>query len=326
MQVAQPFQSSGSTFSGVGYLILGIAVFSIQDLVLKLLSGSYPLYEAMIFRSLTALPILFVLVWLNGGPRTLITPRLPRVIARAFIIFAAYFSYYLALAALPVATTVALYFTAPLFITLLSVTMLKERVGPHRWAAVIAGFAGVIIMLRPGSDIFEWAALLAVFSGLAYGLSMITARQLGVTETAAALAFWGNLVFLAISLALAVLFGRGDFANEGHASLGFLMRGWVSPTPRDLMAMMGCGVIAAFGLTLLTQAYRIAESNIVAPFEYSAIIWGVLLGWIFWQDWPDALGWLGISVIIGAGIYVLYREGVRGQPPGLARPGTDIAP
>ena len=72
--------------------------------------------------------------------------------------------------------------------------------------------------------------------------------------------------------------------------------------------MMGCGVIAAAGLTLLTQAYRVAESSVVAPFEYSAMIWGVIYGWIFWQDWPDMTGWIGISIIVASGLYVLYRE------------------
>lgn len=82
------------------------------------------------------------------------------------------------------------------------------------------------------------------------------------------------------------------------------------PTAFDLGLMMLCGLIAAAGLTLLTQAYRIAQSNVVAPFEYTALIWGVLYGWIFWQDWPDRTGWIGIAVIVGAGLFVIWRERV----------------
>ena len=310
---ATPLPLQHASAAGVGYLTVGIAVFSVQDLILKLLSGSYPLYEAMIFRSLTAFPLLLGLVHLNGGLRTLVTPGWRRMLGRGVMMFCAYTAYYLALAALPLATTVALYFTAPLFITVFSVLLLREPVGPRRWVAVLAGFGGVLIMLRPGSALFDWAALLAVFSGLAYALSMIAARRLGTTETAAALAFWGNFVFLLFALAMGLAFGSGGFAAEGHPSLGFLLRGWVTPDPRDILLMMACGFIAAAGLTLLTQAYRVAPSAVVAPFEYTAMLWGVIYGWLFWRDWPDAAGWTGIGIIVGAGLYVLYRESVAGR-------------
>ena len=299
--------SSHST-RGILFLIAGIAVFAVQDLILKLLSGTYPLHQAMVIRSLTAAPLLLVLVHLNGGARTLFTPGLHRMIGRGFVMFIAYTSYYLALAALPLATTVALYFAAPLFITLLSVLILHEKVGPMRWLAVAAGFAGVIIMVRPGSDLFDWAAPLAVISGLTYGISMVAARKLGTTETAAALAFWGNAVFLGCALILSGIFGTGDFAGVGHKSVAFMTRGWVMPTGFGVGLMMACGVIAAAGLTLLTQAYRISESNVVAPFEYTALVWGVLYGWMFWSDWPDTTGWIGIGIIVGAGLFVIWQE------------------
>jgi len=299
--------SSHST-RGILFLIAGIAVFAVQDLILKLLSGTYPLHQAMVIRSLTAAPLLLILVHLNGGARTLFTPGLSRMIGRGFVMFMAYTSYYLALAALPLATTVALYFAAPLFITLLSVLILNEKVGLLRWLAVGAGFVGVIVMVRPGSDLFDWAAPLAVISGLTYGLSMVAARTLGTSETAAALAFWGNAVFLGCALILSGIFGTGEFVGVGHKSVAFMTRGWMMPTGFDTLLMMACGVIAAAGLTLLTQAYRISQSSVVAPFEYTALIWGVLYGWIFWSDWPDTTGWAGITIIVGAGLFVIWRE------------------
>ena len=295
---------------GVACLVAGIAVFSVQDLILKLISGGYPLHQAMVLRSLTAIPFLLILVARDGGLKTLFTPGLSRMIGRGVVMFLAYTSYYVALAALPLATTVALYFSAPLFITLLSVLMLRETVSLPRWLAVAAGFAGVLIMVRPGSDLFDWAALLPVIAGMTYGLSMIFARRLGTSETAAALAFWGNAVLLLAALAMSAVLAGGQFASETHASLGFLLRGWVMPTPLDAALMCGCGVIAALGLTLLTQAYRIAEANVVAPFEYTGLIWGVIYGWLFWRDWPDTVAWIGIAVIIGAGLAVLWRERV----------------
>ena len=312
MPINAPSLPSSRNTAGILFLIAGIAVFAVQDLILKRLSGTYPLHQAMVFRSLTAVPFLLILVKLNGGLATLVTPGLARMIGRGFVMFAAYTSYYLALAALPLATTVALYFAAPLFITLLSVLILNEKVGPLRWLAVATGFAGVIVMVRPGSDLFDWAAPLAIISGLTYGVSMVAARRMGSHETATALAFWGNAVFLFCALVLSAIFGWGAFAGAGHKSVAFMTRGWVWPAGFDIFLMMLCGVIAAAGLSLLTQAYRIAQSNVVAPFEYTALIWGVLYGWIFWSDWPDRTGWIGITIIVGSGLLVIWLERLEG--------------
>lgn len=296
---------------GILCLVAGIAIFSVQDLILKLLSGTYPLPQAMVLRSLTALPFLLLITRVfDGNLRTIASAGWPRMVARGLLLFLSYTSYYLALAALPIATTVALYFTAPLMITILSVVMLGEAVNWRRWLAVVAGFAGVVILVRPGSDLFDWAALMPVFCGLTYGLSMVLARRMGETDTAAAMAFWGNIVFLTSALFLSVIFGTGRFEGQSHPSLQFLTRGWVWPTVLDTALMCLCGLIAAMGLTLLTQAYRVAQSSTVAPFEYTSIFWGVLWGWYFWSDLPDSTGWLGIAIIIGAGLYILHRERV----------------
>jgi drug/metabolite transporter (DMT)-like permease len=295
--------SRSSNTTGILCLTAGIAVFSVQDLILKLLSGDYPLHQAMVLRSLTAIPFMLALVWLfDGSLRTLLSRGWPAMLGRGLLNFTAYTAYYLALAALPMATTVALYFTAPLIITVLSVIVLHEKVSARRWLAVVAGFAGVLIMVRPGGDLFDWAALLPVFCGFAYAASMILARTMGSRDTAAAMAFWGNL-------ALSAYYGTGQHAGDSHPSLAFLTRGWATPTGFDLFLMCACGAIAAIGLTLLTHAYAISQSSVVAPFEFTFALWGILWGWLFWSDLPDALGWLGIAIIIAAGVYVLRAEG-----------------
>ena len=290
-------------------LCAGIAIFSVQDLILKLLSGDYPLYQAMILRSLVALPCMALIARaFDGTWRSLITPNWPALLGRGLLNFLAYTAYYLALAALPMATTVALYFTAPLFITVMSVVMLHERVSARRWCALALGLTGVVIMVRPGGALFDWAALLPIFCGFAYALSMILARTMGQRDSAAAMAFWGNNAFLLVSIALALVFGAGESTDLMHPSLAFLTRGWVTPSLGDATLMGSCGVIAAVGLTLLTQAYRIGQSSLVAPFEFSFAFWGLLWGWLFWRDWPDAQGWLGIGIIAGAGLFVLLQE------------------
>lgn len=301
-------------------LCAGIAIFSVQDLILKLLSGDYPLHQAMVLRSLTAIPFMLAITWgLDGTLATLMTRGWPAMLARGLLNFLAYTAYYLALAALPMATTVALYFSAPLIIVVLSVFLLKERVTANRWIAVLLGFGGVILMVRPGGALFDWAALLPIFCGFAYAMSMVLARIMGPRNTAAAMAFWGNIAFLICSLILSAIYGTGNQTAAAHPSLAFLTRGWVAPTAFDALLMCSCGVIAAVGLTLLTHAYRIGQGSIVAPFEFTFAFWGIVWGWLFWRSLPDGLGWLGIAVIITAGVYVLRAESRR--RPAASTPG-----
>jgi drug/metabolite transporter (DMT)-like permease len=203
------------------------------------------------------------------------------------------------------ADTVALFFTSPLFITLAAALLFKERVGIISACAVALGFAGVLLIVQPGTGGFELAALLPIIGALGYALSMVFARQMGQTETAAAMAFWGNVCFLLCALALSLVFGFGHFAGAAHPSIAFLTRGWAVPTPMDFLLMASCGLISAVGLSLLTYAYQIAPSSKVAPFEYSFMFWGVLWGWMFWGSLPDPVGWVGISVIILAGLMVI---------------------
>ena len=305
-----------ASLSGILCLVAGIAIFSVQDLILKLISGDYPLHQAMVLRSLTAIPVLLVITRaFDGGLSTLVSRSWPAMLARGLLNFVAYTAYYLALAALPMATTVALYFTAPLIITILSVVILGDEVAPRRWLAVVLGFLGVLLMVRPGSDLFDWAALLPVLCGAAYALSMIMARSMGTRDSAAAMAFWGNLAFLLCAGCLSLVFGWGGDGHDLHPSLAFLTRGWVMPTAWDAFLMCACGLIAAIGLTLLTQAYRVAQSAVVAPFEFTFAFWGVLWGWLFWGDLPDALGWVGIAIIIAAGIYVLRGDDTAADKP-----------
>ena len=298
-----------ATSRGILALVVGIAVFSLQDVILKLLSGDYPLYQAMIIRSLTAVPLLLIIVRvLDGRLTTITTPNWALMLARGFLNFVAYTAYYLGLAAMPMADTVALFFTAPLFITLFAAFVFKERIGPTTLFALLAGFAGMLMIFNPSDSVFDPAALLPVLGAFGYALTQLATRVLGRTETTAAMTFWGNLTFLASALALAAVFGSGAYEGATHPSLAFLTRGWQEMPLRDLLLFMSCGLITSIGLSLLTYAYRVAPSSSVAPFEYSFIIWGVLWGWLFWEQLPTELAWAGIGLLIGAALLVVRAE------------------
>lgn len=293
------------SLSAAGFLCLGVVVFSLQDVILKGLSGIYPVTQAMTVRSLVALPILLMLVRAGGSLKGLSSPRWRLLATRAVISLGAYLFYYLSLAALPMADAVALFFVAPLIIAGLGILFLGEQPNRSTVMALLLGLVGVVITLRPGAAVFEWAALLTLLAAALYALAQILARKLGDSEGAAVMTSYQNAAFLLGAPALAVLTGLGGLDHAGHPSVAFLARPWVWPSLQDALLMAACGAIAAAGMTLLSQAYRLAPAGNMAVFEYSAIIWAPLWGFLFFAEVPKATTFMGAVLICGAGILAL---------------------
>jgi S-adenosylmethionine uptake transporter len=300
-------------------VMAGISIFSIQDVIIKSISGAYPVHQIVFVRSLVALVPLLVVAHFDGGLAGLRTRRPWAHLARACVMLGAYTAFYLALAALPLATTVALFFVAPLMITALSHFVLGEKARLRRWIAVGVGFVGVLVITRPDGGTMEPAALLAVLAALFYAVSAIATRRLGATESGASLAFSVTLIYVGLNGLLGLWIGNGSMAEEGHPSLEFLLRAWAMPTWRDLGLMAACGLIAAFGFYFLSQAYRLAQASTVAPFEYVSLPFAALWGYLFWREVPDGETVLGIALIVGSGLYVLHRESLRGRRTAAGR-------
>jgi drug/metabolite transporter (DMT)-like permease len=282
-------------------------IFSGQDWIIKLLSGDYPVHQAIAIRGIVAVLILLAFIAYSGKLESLRSERMGLLIVRGLVLMMAYTTYYLAFPSMPLANIVALWFTVPLFVTALAGPFLGEKVGVRRWAAAIVGFAGVLIIVRPLADSFSLASLLPVASALTYSISALMARRMGTTESAPVMSFYQNLVYLLVALIMAAIFGGGAYEGVSDPSLEFLVRGWVNPSLRDLALLAACGVIASIATVLLTQAYRMAEANFVACFEYSAIIWATLGGYLFWGEVPDFYFFVGAALIVVAGLYVLFR-------------------
>jgi drug/metabolite transporter (DMT)-like permease len=297
---------------GIACVVGGVTVFSIQDVVIKLLSGDYPVFEIVFVRSVVA--VLPLLIFVLPGGLVRLRPQRPAVhLARALMMFASYGCYYLALAALSLPQTVSLFYSAPLFMTALSMPLLGERVGIRRWSAVIVGFAGVLVMLQPEGASASLAAALALGSAVTYALSALMTRRLGTTDSAEAMAFSATVIYIAASAAAGIVFGGGRFAATDNPSLAFLLRAWDLPAPSDLALMALCGFIAAAGFYLLGQAYRTAPAAVVAPFEYASLPWAVLWGYAVWGTVPRLRLWLGIALVVGSGLYLLRREALRNR-------------
>ena len=290
---------------GIFYLCLGVLVFSLQDAIVKQVSGSYPLTQVVFIRSCVSVPILLWLVQREQGWQAIFSSPLAALAVRALIMLGAYTAYYMAFPALPLADAVALYFTVPLFVTALAGPFLGERSGWRVWAAVLLGFAGVIVMLQPGSGLFEPAALLSLLSASLYGLAMLLARKWGDSISGAVIAFYQHAVFLLGSGAAALLFQALHLENATHPSVVFLVRPWAALLPWDAALMAVCGVVSAVGTVLLTNAYRVARAATVTPFEYTGMLWAPLWGFLFFSEVPRATTVAGAVVIVVAGLLAL---------------------
>ena len=299
---------------GIAFILAGVFCISINDLMMKQLSGAYPLHQAVFLRSCIGLPFSLMLVQLEGGWSILRT-RQPRLhILRGVLIVVANMTFFLALAALPLADATALFFVAPLFITLLSIPLLGEKVGPLRIGAVIFGFVGVVVMQRPWIEAEGLGAprivlLLPVLAALTYALNQILTRRLGAEAKASAMAVYIQATFIIVSVAFYLVAGDGRFAQgQTNESLVFLLRAWTWPTQGDWIYFLALGVTSSGVGYCLSQAYRMADAATVAPYEYVGLPLAVLWGWLVFADLPVWEVWLGIAMILGAGLFVFLRE------------------
>ncbi|MGB9141887.1 MAG: DMT family transporter [Aestuariivirga sp.] len=293
--------------------LMAIGLASTQDAIVKAMSGTYPVYETMLIRGLTSLPILAVWLGRVHGLRALGTPLWPRVLLRALILCSAYLAFILSIAAMPIANMVAIYFTMPFFVAGLAGPFLGERVPVYRWIAIIAGFVGVIVMVRPGVQAFEPAALLALYSAFGYAVGQMMGRSLAQKVEPLVIANWQNAVYFAVAALVGIIEQATGLVGEGQKSLAFLTRPFVWPTPQDFLLLSSVGVLAAFAMMSFISAYRLAQSSFVAPFEYSGMVWAVLFGFLFFNDFPDFWTWSGMAIVAGAGFFMLVMDRWRFQ-------------
>ena len=296
------------TILGIICVMIGMGTGSLMDTMIKLLSGDYPLHQIVMARSVVAIILTLFIVRLEGGLHLLKTSKPLLHLLRGILIVIANMSYYVALSSMPLAEVAAIFFVSPLFITALSVPILGEHVGWRRWVAVIFGFAGVVIMMRPGLSSFSYTSLLPVLAALAYAITQITTRRLGATDVASVMSFYIGLTFIFIAGGFWIAVGDGSYAGDYGVEMDFLLRAWHWPNTKDAAIMVGIGLLVTVVGYMLSQAYRVADASVVSPFEYVALPLAIMWGYIFWRDVPDAQSMLGIVLIVGSGLYVFIRE------------------
>lgn len=297
--------------------VLGASVaFSINDLVFKLFSGTYPLHQMIFFRALVALILCAsIIVPLSGGMPSLRTRRPHLHMLRGFFVIVSNICLYTGLAILPIADTIAIFFAAPLMITGLSVVLLGEKVGVRRWLAVVAGLIGMLLIVKPGGSGFTWQTALPIAAALTYAVIQIMTRWMGMTERAVTLFFYNQVVFVLFSIVVGLAIGDGRYADPASPAMDFLFRAWVTPAPWDLAMLVLLGALSAGGGYMMTRAYQQSPSNIVAPFEYVALVMAVVWGFVFWERLPDFAAAAGIVLIVLSGLWIALREARLGIRP-----------
>src|SRR5262245_17670075 len=265
-----------------------VGIATSGDTIVKWLSGSYPVHQVLAIRCLIGIPILGLIVNSNASLRSLWGPGTGLSLTRGLIMSSAFLAYILSIAAMPMADSVAIYFTMPLFVAVIAGPMLGERVRWHRWIAIVGGFIGVMVMINPGSGVLEPASLLALYSAIGYAISQTLARRVMRTVPPAAMAFHANATYLAVAVSLALIFAVFDMGHVENKSLAFLTRQWQWPPFSDLAAMLLVGITVAIAMVLFAMAYKSAESSFVAPFEYSAMFWAALFGFLVFRDVPGS--------------------------------------
>ncbi len=286
---------------GIVLMLTAVFVFSVQDAVVKWLTADYPVMQVMFFRGVFGMIPCAVIVWRAGGWAKTRTRRLGAHLWRGGTILAALITFYLAISRMPLADVVAIAFSAPLFMTALSVPLLGERVGARRWAAVLVGFVGIVIIVRPGAGVLGPAALLALASSVLFAVGMTVTRRLSRSESSATILLYFTLLNIVV----------------GSAFMPFQ---WVTPPAADALLLASVGLTGSIGAYLMFEAFRLTPVAVVAPFEFSALIWATLFGYLVWHEVPGPAVLWGAAVVVASNLYIVHREArrkVAAPPPRL---------
>ena len=281
---------------GIYARITALVLFATMDAMVKWLGDAYGPFQMMVFRSTLALVPLYLFYRSAGGLRLVRSNRPLLQVARIATGFGSLLGFFYVLPRMPLVDAYAISFAAPLFMVGLAVPVLNEAVGWRRWCAVVVGFVGVLIMLEPWTIGVHWLSLLLLLGTFCYSLSTVLTRLISRYDHDAATIFW-----FCLAAAITSLIGA--------------IPGWKWPSLADWFWLGSLGLIGGVGQILVTRALRLAPASVLAPFDYSSIVFAVLYGYLWFREDPSPAVWYGLPLVIGSGFYILHRERLhaRGQ-------------
>ena len=305
---------------GIILVVIAMTIFTFQDVLIKLLSDKVSLFQILFFRSLIG--IIIIVAYLKVTRQTIkfgsAYPFLS--ICRGLLFFSGYSFFYFAQSKVPLANATVIFLISPFFITILSIFVFKSQVGLFRWVTMAVGFMGVILISQPKAGDFNLYYLLPVFSALTYSISMMIAKKTADKDTVYQQIIFMYLITVLLCAALGLTIGSGSFDTPEYAAIQFMTRAWRFDDQMMLYGFIGIAIIGTLGFLLLTTAYRMGDPVVIAPFEYSGLVSAIILGYLLWQDVPSYAEAAGMILIVGSGIYLFYRENVRGQQTAAESP------
>lgn len=304
-----------SNLKGIGFLLLAMLIGSLQSVAVKWIGGNYSVLEIVTFRSLVALPVTLLFFRLEGkkGMPTTSQPKLQ--VVRGLFLFLSYTTFMMGLAALPLADIESIRFSGPMMITILSVFMLGEKVELRRWLALIVGFAGILLIVRPGSANFNEGTIFVLISVLFYALTVILTRKMNTTDSSATMAYFSSWVYLVAAFITSPLAAAVGEIPNAHPSIAFLFHAWTVPTPLDLFIMSGLGLVWAGWMYFMTRAYSTAQASVIAPFEYASLPISIMWGFALWHEIPTWMTLAGAALTLLSGLYIFHHEQKQKKAP-----------
>jgi drug/metabolite transporter (DMT)-like permease len=286
--------TSRPVLAGILFMLVGMFMFSVNDVVGKWLVATYTVGQVLLIRSIAALAVLAPAVAREGVAEVMNPPNPGLQAVRVALSTLEVAFFYWAVTYLPLAETVTFYMAGPIYVALLARTFLGEAISTQRWIAIAIGFAGVIIALNPGGAALGWPALIAVAGSLAFaGMMIITRKLKGTPDTT--LVFWQTAAALAMGAVLAPF-------------------GWVEPSLRDYGLLALLGVVALFAHIATNKALKLAPASTVVPYQYTLIVWAVILGYLVFGDVPPLSTLVGAVIIVGAGVWIFWDEQAGRKP------------
>ncbi len=277
-----------SALEGALLMVFSCACFAAMSALIRYLSGSISSFEIAFFRN--AVGLIAILPWMaHLGFGRLKTHRLKLYVSRGALGVVAMWVWYAALGMMPLAEAITLNFTVAFWMIPVAIVMLKERIGPKRWAATAVGFAGVLIVLQPGAEAFSLGGLLAIGSAFLFAVSMCIIKLLSKTETPTQIVFYMNLIMTPLSLGPAIVF-------------------WSFPTWPELGWLIAIGLIAVAGHFSMARAFSLAEASALVPLDFMRLPFAILIGYFAFGEFPGVWTWVGGAIIIGSALYIARRE------------------
>ena len=305
---------------GIILILLAMMVFSIQDGIMKHIYSFVSLYEVYLVRTVVSFVLILLFLILTKKPVVFKSQYPILTFFRVILFFFGFSSFYISLTILPLGTATALFFVTPFLITIFAHFFLKEEIGLRRWSAVAVGFVGVYITLNPDFSNFNYLSLLPILCAFCYSSSMIIIKITSDKDSVYTQTFAFYIGAIIFSIIFYFIIGDGRFNISDHPSSQFIFREWFVDLENSILFMITTGITASVAFQLLFRAYSIASPAVVSPFEYSILLWSLLIGWFYFDEIPTLSTVMGILIIVSSGIYIFMREKAQDQSIATEKP------